>query len=148
MSSKLTLSPFFVSSSYRLCARTSGEAVTNIFNSASGNTVVPMSLPSITMPFCFPISRCCVVRHSRTNGSAATRLTFCETSSVRISLSTFLPLRCVITPPVSGLIVNVIFISGMRFSSSDVSMPFGETRLFSKQNRVTARYMAPVSIYI
>ena len=42
-------------------ARSSGEASRNILTSASGNTTVPMSRPSITTPPSRPSSRCCAM---------------------------------------------------------------------------------------
>lgn len=59
-----------------------GVAVTKIFNSASGKTVVPMSRPSITMPFSFPIACCCATISVRTKSSALMGLTLDDTSIV------------------------------------------------------------------
>ena len=68
-------------------------AITKSFNSASGNTTVPISRPSITMPFAFPISCCLATNARRTKPRVATGLTLSATSMPRISFSTFTPFK-------------------------------------------------------
>ena len=62
-------------------------------SSAFGNTVVPISRPSITMPLSSPIFCCCSTSASLTKGTAAIGLTWLETSNERISFSTSSPFR-------------------------------------------------------
>ena len=58
ISSKSIFTPLFFNSLCLLLALISTEAVMNIFISASGKTTVPISLPSITIPFETPICLC------------------------------------------------------------------------------------------
>jgi len=65
----------------------------SVYGAAGGKTAVPMSRPSMTIPPSAPKACCWAVRNSRTKPSAAMGLTKEATSIVRISFSTFSPLR-------------------------------------------------------
>ena len=92
-SSRSTIRSF---SSNSLCLRkalTSKSAVMKSFNSAFGNTTVPMSRPSITTAFSLPIFLCCSTIAVRTSLIALTSLTRPDTLMLRIGFSTLSPLR-------------------------------------------------------
>ena len=108
-----------------------------------------MSRPSITMPFSLPIFCCWATSFLRTNGSAAMGLTCDDTSRVRISRSTFSPLRYVSGFPVLSfsrkeMSMSFIFCS----NSSAFTLPSSSNKPLRSANRVTDRYIAPVSTYI
>ena len=71
----VVVSPLLRNSSKRRWARTSALAVAKTFISASGNTTVPMSRPSITRPLSLPMACCCLTIALRTKPMAAMMLT-------------------------------------------------------------------------
>ena len=146
ISSRVTWSPLAVSSLYRRCARTAGSAVMKSFSSASGNTTVPMSRPSITTPRRRPISCCRATSLRRTSGMALTRLTQFETSIVRIFPSARSPLTYMSLAPRSGLKRKVIEILSRSFTTASSSTIPERMAPCSRAWSVTARYMAPVSM--
>ncbi len=146
MSLKFGCCPFVFISSSRRCARISGRAVMNILRSAFGNTVVPMSRPSIMTLCCRAMSRCHSVSLARTAGMAETALTFWLTGMSRISSSTFSVLRYVVLRVFCGSKLKVMV---SECSSCVMAWVSGLLLLMScarSAASVTARYMAPVSM--
>src|SRR5262249_7959796 len=125
----------------RRVPRVSGAASRKIFTSASGNTLVPMSRPSITMPPPAPIPCWRQTIHSRTGGCTDTLEAASVTSCRRMrsvtsaaSSSTWLPSPC-----------GRNSIRDRRASSARAS-PSSSATCFSIAFSANARYMAPVSI--
>jgi len=130
-----------VSSAKRRSARTWGRAVMNIFRSAFGNTVVPMSRPSITMFRLWPSCRCRATIACRTSLTALTSLTFSETRICRISSETSSPFSNIREFSASGR-------KSIRMSANASPMRSASSRPmpFRRKQSVTALYIAPLSM--
>ena len=120
-------------------ALTSSEAVTKYLNGVSGNTTVPMSLPSITTGSRRLYSRCRSTSRERTSGMAAMVETWSLTCGrVSSSPSTRSPHRTTERLP------SFPKERGTEDSASSTAAVSAGSMPCSSIYQVTARYMAPV----
>ena len=128
--------PVCAGSLARRRARSSGDASRYSFTSASGNTTVPMSRPSITIPPPAPICRCCSTSTARTRGSRATPAAARSISGVRIARVTSIP-----------SIVTCVPVTSMRARSASAATAASSSSGTPSRSafQPTARYIAPLS---
>ena len=138
---RLTSDPFCFNCLYRRSARTSGVAVKNTFNKASGNTVVPMSRPSATSPGGRRSSCCFCNKASRTAGTAATREADSPAVSVRNSSPISAPSSCTVAVEF-GFGTNRMSTLPANCASAAPSARLTPAR---RAATPTARYSAPLS---
>ena len=125
----------------RRSPRTSGAASRKIFTSASGNTLVPMSRPSITTPPAAPICRCRATIQARTPGCTETFDAASVTSRSRMRALTSMPSSSTRLPSIVGCKVMC-----ERSASATSAVSFSKSTSSSTALSASARYMAPVSI--
>ena len=117
-SCKETSSPLAISSLYRRSALVGADASRNILSSASGNTTVAISRPSITTPLFLPSFCCWLTNLVRTAEIAATGLTRAETSRVLICFSTLIPFKKTSATPVLSFFLKSIDMFCKAFSKA------------------------------